>query len=405
MRRGALALALLPLLAAAAHADPLEVGGLADFRLFDRPDEPSWVQGGLDKLQYDGQGGTTAQVHELAATADWHVPDWAAHLVARYAPDQRTSFDVTEGYVRYRPVSITPLQWSVKAGAFYPPISLENTGIAWSTPWTLTPSAINSWVGEELRTIGSEGSLQWRGETVRLTASAALFGVNEPAGALLSDRGWGFGDLGSGLFGRDRLPDALAGPGFPGPLYESPYEQVDGRVGWYQSLDLEAPGIGEITALRYDNNVNPAAHNSADWGWKTDFWSLGGQTQLGNVVLMAQGMAGETAIQPPGLYIYTDFQAAYLLAGYDLGDWHGGWRVAARADLFATQNESSADSFPSESEHGHAATLALTWRPADWSRVTAEFIRIDDWRLQRTLVGLPPRERDDQAQLGVKFFY
>ena len=49
------------------------------------------------------------------------------------------------------------VSWSVKAGAFFPTISLENDDLGWTSPYTLTPSAINSWIGEELRTIGSEG--------------------------------------------------------------------------------------------------------------------------------------------------------------------------------------------------------------------------------------------------------
>jgi hypothetical protein len=33
-------------------------------------------------------------------------------------------------------------------------MSLENRAGGWKTPYTITPSAISSWVGEELRTIG-----------------------------------------------------------------------------------------------------------------------------------------------------------------------------------------------------------------------------------------------------------
>ena len=50
------------------------------------------------------------------------------------------------------------VSWSVKTGAFFPTISLENDDLGWTSPYTLTPSAINSWIGEELRTIGSEGT-------------------------------------------------------------------------------------------------------------------------------------------------------------------------------------------------------------------------------------------------------
>ena len=84
-------------------------------------------------------------------------------------------------------------------GAFFPPISLENDGIGWTSRWTLTPSAINSWVGEELRTIGAELRVEHRGDAGTFSAQAALFGRNDPAGELLAARGWSMGDLTSGL--------------------------------------------------------------------------------------------------------------------------------------------------------------------------------------------------------------
>lgn len=90
-------------------------------------------------------------------------------------PEQRTFVDVLETYVRYRPNSITPLRWSVKVGAFFSPISLENTEIGWTSYWTLTPYALNSWVGEELRTIGSEGQLDWRRDSGTIALTGAVF--------------------------------------------------------------------------------------------------------------------------------------------------------------------------------------------------------------------------------------
>ena len=67
-----------------------------------------------------------------------------------------------EGYVSLASAIARALSSrSVKAGAFFPAISLENDDLGWTSPYTLTPSAINSWIGEELRTIGSEGILRY----------------------------------------------------------------------------------------------------------------------------------------------------------------------------------------------------------------------------------------------------
>ena len=73
------------------------------------------------------------------------------------SPRQRSGVDALEGYLAGIPPSQGDVSWSVKTGAFFPTISLENDDLGWTSPYTLTPSAINSWIGEELRTIGSEG--------------------------------------------------------------------------------------------------------------------------------------------------------------------------------------------------------------------------------------------------------
>ena len=65
------------------------------------------------------------------------------------------------------PAAAGPVSWSVKTGAFFPTISLENDDLGWTSPYTLTPSAINSWIGEELRTIGSEAILRYDTGVIR----------------------------------------------------------------------------------------------------------------------------------------------------------------------------------------------------------------------------------------------
>jgi len=79
--------------------------------------------------------------------------------VLRAEPDDRNVVDALEAYLRYAPASDGDVSWSMKAGAFFPTISLENDDLGWASPYTLTPSAINSWIGDELRTIGGEGKL------------------------------------------------------------------------------------------------------------------------------------------------------------------------------------------------------------------------------------------------------
>src|ERR1700753_3075273 len=117
--------------------------------------------------------------------------DFTAITVLRAEPQTPSVVDALEAYLRYAPAADGNLSWSVKAGAFFPTISLENDDLGWASPYTLTPSAINSWIGEELRTIGSEGIMKVRTENAgTLSFTGALFCCNDPAGILLADRGW-----------------------------------------------------------------------------------------------------------------------------------------------------------------------------------------------------------------------
>ena len=151
--------------------------------------------------------------HALGGALAAHVqlaPAWLASAQVQVLPDQRHPLDLLDASLRYRPVSTTAWRWSVRAGAFFPPISLENAGVGWTSPWTLSPSAIDTWVGEELRTIGSEVRIEHRGQTRTVELLAAVFTRNDPAGELLSSRGWALGDFTSGLNASLREPDALS---------------------------------------------------------------------------------------------------------------------------------------------------------------------------------------------------
>src|SRR5207244_7487700 len=127
---------------------------------------------------------------------------------------------------------------NARGGIFFPPISLENSGPAWTSVYTITPSAINSWVGEEVRATGGEGSLTWSGAQHELTFTGAVFGWNDPTGSLLAWRGWTLEDRQSGFSDRVPLPPIPSiGPGgdvFPRqPLFVQPFREVDSRPGYY----------------------------------------------------------------------------------------------------------------------------------------------------------------------------
>ncbi len=396
MRRIFILLAVLCAAVRPVAAQDITINGLADFRLIAPPSDTSHLEGGYGKFRW-GDGRGSPVIPDLAAlalrVAATVTPDLRIVAQFRYDPKQKTALDMLEAYVRYRPVSTSNWRWSVRGGAFFPPVSLENSGVGWTPEWTLTPSAINSWVGEELRVIGAEGTLEWRGEVDRFEFVAAAFGVNDGAGESIDDYGWTLNDRAIGLFDHIRTPN----PGGP-PTYNYQFRQLDHAVGWYAGVNWERPDLGRISFLRYDNGADPSAHDDYEFGWRTSFWSLGWSTEIGPVTILAQGLTGTTSIAPsPSFVSRTDFWSYFVLAGIERGT----WRFAVRFDQFAT-SETSPSPPPRSDEHGIAGTAAATWSPLKWLSLTGEVAAIDSARSQRALIGKAPHTTAVQAQLALR---
>lgn len=376
--------------------------GYAELRAGTANGDRSWLDGGLGKGRF---GSDASPVRPAAALAmAWQLsPAWLASTELQYQDGQRRPFGVLEAWVRLRPVSTTPWRWSLKLGAFFPPVSLENDDIGWTSPWTLTPSAMNSWVGEELRSTGAEFALEHRSDTATWRGVAAAFGNNDPAGDLLASRGWALGDMTSGLNAELREPDAYAAQArVDAPVVFRPFSEIDHRVGWYAGLSRESAGGSLLSVLRYDNRGDPTAW---EWqgarkvfAWHTRFWSVGARGQVGNVQWLAQAMDGGTAFEPrEGLYLDTQLSTGYVLLAWGQGE----WQPALRFDLFRLHQ--LPDSRPNAlSEHGNALTAALNWRPREGLRITGELLRVDSVRAQRKLEGLAPRQADLQLQLALR---
>ncbi|HLG87101.1 MAG TPA: hypothetical protein VKZ79_07880 [Alphaproteobacteria bacterium] len=385
-----------------AHAADLSSSAFADFSLVQPSSERSWLDGGLGKLRWGSDGNPNPQFELSEIAADIRgqpSSDLLAFASIRYEPKQKTAFDFLEAYGRYRPIETPTVEWLIKLGAFFPPISLENEGIGWTSPWTITPSAINSWVGEELRTIGGETSAEWRFGSTALSATGAVFGWAGPAGTLLADRGWAMDDRPIGLLDHTRLPNAFGYEvGRTPPLWQDPFVQIGDSPGWYAGAAWRQDGVGKLSVLRYDNRVDPAAKADGQIGWHTQFTSVGAEGDIGDVVLLAQGMIGDTEIDPSvRFHLSTHFEAAYLLAGWNIDD----WTLAGRADFFSTRTRVN----PDLNEHGRAFTFDLTWRPESWLRLSSEALWLDSTRAQRDDDGLSPHQIETQFQFSARLIY
>jgi len=402
--RGGIFLVTLLLASPAAWAfdltDDLAITGYGDLRVVAPASQASWLDGGLGKFRYGGSD-TKLRAAEAVLQADlklggaWHVVS-----LLRAEPQTPGVVDPLETYLHYAPAADGDVSWSVKAGAFFPAISLENDDLGWTSPYTLTPSAINSWIGDELRTIGSEATLRWNSGVGTLSLTGALTCCNDEAGIVMADRGWSMEDRPSGLFERVRLPAATMAI-FHAPPYARTglFDEIDGTPGWYAGAAWQMPGIGKLTVTRYDNEADPTGATLRDTAWRTRFWNFGARTAIGPLTLIAQQMSGSTEIVSRGNANLTKFESGFLLVSYDIDD----WRFSAREDLFQTRRRGATNN--TWSEDGDAFTAAVSWSPKDWLRLTGEVIAMHSRRGEYVPAGLGAVRTDTQTQFSTRFFF
>jgi hypothetical protein len=401
MRLPLLAVPLLVLSMARADAVDFAFSGYLDARVIAPAAETSWVQGGLGKFRFGPDRGNFRFVEAIGQAQASFDNDLSAVVVGRLEPTDSAGLDFLEAYALYAPRAAGDLSWSVKAGAFFPTISFENDDIGWQSPYTITPSAINAWIGEELRTIGAEGTLRWNaGDFGVISAMGSLLCCNDEAGILMADRGWGLHDRATGLLERIRIPDATIRifrqrP----PFYTGEFDEIEGDVGWYGGLTWQLPdSLGKISIVRYDNNADPAAVSRRDTGWDTRFWSFAGRTQFDNIILIAQHMAGYTSVVSRNTLMVTKFQSVFLLGAMDWND----WRFSMRGEIFQTRKRPSATTSPF-SEDGAAFTAAVSWTGIENLRLAGEVILMGNRRLEYRNDGLPARLTTSQAQLSARY--
>ncbi|HET6633377.1 MAG TPA: hypothetical protein VFG73_11835 [Rhodanobacteraceae bacterium] len=392
------------LLPAAASAQNLALHAYADARWVAAPAQRSWLHGGFGKTRY-GAGDDGWHFGGGGVAAAWQAtPSLLALAEVQVEPGG--DVEVLEAWLRYRPVSITRWRWSVLAGTFFPPVSLENDAVGWTSSWTLTPSAINSWIGEELRSTGAEAQVEWRGVLQTFALRASVFEGNDPTGNLLAVRGWSLSDRSFGLGGRVPDPDVVtvAHGGHPPGRYD-PFESIGACCGWYADLEWHPRGRGELRLMRYDNRADPSIFTRADhmpmYAWHTWFWSLGGKLRQGPLTWIAQAMDGDTVVAfRPDRPRVTGFRSAFVMAAWNRGH----WRPALRIEHFSTSDPAAADG-SAQGEHGNAVTFALNWRPRDWLRITGEVLRIDSTRSEAVMAVRPLHVHATQVQVGLRLMY
>lgn len=382
--------------------DTFEFSG--DVRLVGVNGERSWLRGGYGKLRSGDEGKSELALKpELGNVSLVWKPQftWSlgAVVVASLQGGERTDAGLGQAYLTFRPMRSSTIAFSARAGLMWPPVSLEHEGADWHVKDSITPSAINSWIGEEVRPIAIEGTVAANRGAHKFRATAALIAANDTAGTLLTFRGWALHDRTTIAFVSEPLPPLGALTGYQASFTHPLLDVGRGfarRPGYYVKLSWQPPVPLRIELLHYDNEANPEAVNAApEWGWRTSFNHLGAVAELGpRTEFKAQAVAGRTRMgypQPVRRWIDERFRSAFLMMTRRVGS----VRFAVRGDAFDTKNHGSL--WDSEhDEHGFAAMLAAK---REWGPVTGmvELLRV--WSNSPSREYAEEEERRGQTQL------
>lgn len=366
----------------------------------------SWLDGGTGRLELGEEGGdewTAAALGEAALGLDWQASDGlAAHLHARARAVAAPGGDpvgLVEAWLEgTRELRGGADRLRLRGGQLFLPTSRENVGPLWSSPYTFTLSAINSWIGEEIRPLGLFAEYELgAGSTQAWRAGTTAFLGNDAAGALLAWRGWAVGDRLSTLGETLPLPalPSLAADGvFAGQADAGTRPigaDLDGRpgvAGWLRWRgEATAVPVSALLQLTYLDSRGDLELHDGEYAWATDFLLLAGELRAGDRwTLAGEHLAGSTAMGVPSPRADVELRASYLLLSWERTP----LRASVRWDHFSTRDR---DAFPGterNDEDGEAWTAALLWQLRERLFVGVELLELD---AERALAAAPSGSR------------
>ena len=393
-----------------------KVHGILDIRASSTDSLKSYIAGGQGKFGLsDGQQLSIAQAG-VELSAQWENGLSVHGVFNSYLDQEDSTAGVTEAYFKYRSLpNSSGYRIQVKGGIFYPEISLENNAFAWASKDTLNSSTINTWIGEEIRVLGSEFKVtrlgRINGAAFDLSFSAAAFIQNDPAGALIAWHGWTMSSRQT-LWGEARefpwfpaRDGALAGQADK----SEPFLELDHKVGYHVRGEWSLHGKGELSAGYYNNRADPFKVKNGQYGWQTRFYHLGASWHFSkNLSLIAQYLSGDTLMQSSAKVdmVNNDYTSAFVSVIYK---WHHiignkKHKSTIRLEDFSVTDHDNTWG-DNNNEDGQALTLNHSYRLTKYWFLSAEFNVIDSYRPARYYTHKPVDLVEKQLQLAVRYFF
>lgn len=364
----------------------------------------NWWDRGSGQLEHSDSGASLGnQVFSLHA-----VPpgDFSFRLNGQYSQQTESELGITEAWASWSPLPINRYRVLVRAGAFYPSMSLENTDTAWTSPYTQSFSALNSWLAEELRVGAVEARITRPGRFFRsphtLTAVAGAFQGNDALGTILSWRGFAIHNTQT-LIGDQvdfaKYPSIQSGGLARQPAWVNPTPELDDRTGYYLGGHWSHRSGSEVRAYFYDNNGDPLVFEHGQYAWDTRFGSLAAFYPLNeDWSLVAQWMNGRTEMGPAAVVVDFDVWFTLLSLKQDNN------RYSVRYDHFRTIDQ---DNYVGDDNDGQGEGWTLSWQHQLTPNLNAglEAIYLDSRQDSRVQLGESASQSQSlvTAQIGYKW--
>ena len=421
MRRRGAAMAALALASGLAVAQPALAqvdlvsravfSGQIDARLSISDGESSWMDGGFGKLRYGaGAAGDPARLELAAADLIWR-PQLAWNLTgyvdAVAQPSARKPIDVSEAFATFKPLpNANGFRYQARLGLMYPPVSMENDGPGWTPTRTITPSAVNSWVGEEVKVLAGEVTLAQRWEDQTVSATGGVFMGDDTSGTLLSWRGWALHDVRSTAYGDLPIPQVPAAHKafFNQAPNSRSVDELDGRPGVYGQAEWRTPWAVTLNLFYYDNAGNRTSVVKGQWSWDTTFWNAGARwTPDDKTEVLAQAVTGRTVtgfVTPVGWRVDAGFDGGYLMVSRKLG----ADLITARVDSFDVRDHTFVQ-LDNNNERGWALTADYRHPITDRLSAFVEVLHVQSDRPARAYIGQRPSEAQTSLQTALRLAF
>lgn len=398
----------------AAAAGTLKLDGILIARGIATEGQRSWLEGGFGRLT-EGADAPADSLATLRGHAhlglDWKPSGTVLvhlHGVARAEPGRvgGSRVGLAEGFVQVRPGLSPSTTLRLRAGTFFSGTSRENTGRLWSSPYTLTLSALNTWIAEEMRVTGLEGVLDVKTSgRDEFQVGATAFGGSDTLGTLVAWRGWSMGDRLSTVGEVLPLPPlrSLAPDGpFKGQRGDGtrPLDELDERLGWQARARWERSDLVTLQASFVDSRGDRELHRG-QYAWRARFGVVGADVHLTrSLVLVGEGSVGDAGMGPQA----AERVDVRFKVGYVLLSWAGEKaRLSARYDRF--RNVDRDGTAEPDGESGRAFTLAAFWLPSSHWRVGVEALDLRASRPAAADSGADPDTDARRLQLELRFLF